>query len=126
METGKLEAIALEEPFLVADPNFNREALANEAQTAEWYRSSIMEQFEKLKAYSSFFIQEPAKVRESLARLDYLHTHSFGTVHAARRRQLMRALHGYPTCLESQDILRIESKYNRNAHIWRKWPTKGH
>jgi len=118
--------IALPEPFLPVSPRFDQIPLSNKAQVTEWCLSSIIEQFEKLQAYSSFYIEPPEQLQKMLTRLDYHGRHAFRSAEMERRRQLVSLRHGYPHAADLAGLLTVESKENLNAGIWRDGPLTGH
>lgn len=106
------------EPFLPASARFDNVALADKGQRVEWVLSGIIEQFEKLYVFSSFYVRGVGELQQALARVNYLCTHAFPTAEMARRLQLMRVLNGFQNAVEPAGIVGMSSEANRNAVLW--------
>jgi FkbM family methyltransferase len=99
------------EPFLSVSPRYER--LDPGKDLDGWMHSSILEQLEKLRAFSSFFTgSEALKSLETLLHL------GFASPEMERRRQLIRLRHGMQVRPQPAPALRQPSEENLNAAFW--------
>ena len=116
--------VELTEPFLPICARFDSIAIESRQQAAEWCKSSVVEQYERLHAWSSFYMRDNAQIQSTLHRLNYLVTHSFSTPEMERRRQLMLLQHGYKSHVELTELLTTRSAENLNARLWAEGAVK--
>lgn len=85
LSIAKTNQARIEEPFLAACPRFDD--LDPGMKLGDWAVSSILEQIEKLRAFSSFFT---ATTPDALTRLETLGRLGFGSPEMARRLRLLK------------------------------------
>jgi hypothetical protein len=71
------------EPFLAPGKRFDR--IAPRADLKDWFRASVLEEFERISSFSSFFTGEG-----SLERLETIASLGYGSEEMSRRLQLVR------------------------------------
>jgi hypothetical protein len=71
------------EPFLAPGKRFDR--IAPRADIKGWFRASVLEEFERVSSFSSFFTGERA-----LERLETIASLGYGSEEMSRRLQLVR------------------------------------
>jgi FkbM family methyltransferase len=71
------------EPFLVPGKRFD--TIAPRADLKDWFRASVLEEFERISSFSSFFTGETA-----LTRLETIASLGYGSEEMSRRLQLVR------------------------------------
>jgi hypothetical protein len=102
---------ALAEPFLAIIPRFDK-IDPGEAMTA-WCVSAALEQLEKLRAFSSYFVGAGA-----LPLLEQMKDLPFYGGEMERRRQLIRLRHGMQRRPEPHSALTCAGESPRNPKFW--------
>jgi FkbM family methyltransferase len=107
---GELERRTLQfsEPFWPACPRFD--ALPPGGQAGAWFVASVIEQHERVRAFSSYF-------EDDSSGLDWLCQQSFASVEMERRRVLIAARNQRK--VEVSERLHIETSDHLNAEVWR-------
>jgi hypothetical protein len=100
--------VALSEPFWPACPRFD--ALAPGEQPGIWFVASAIEQYERARAYSSYFENDSSG-------LDWLCQQPFTSIEMERRRVLVAARAG--RSVEVSERLRTKAPDHLNAEVWR-------
>lgn len=100
---------ALEEPFLAPSPRY--ETVAGPERQDDWMRCAIIEQVEKMRAFSSLYVQQTT--HEVLAPIMDL---PFRSAEMDRRWQLVRMAQGAPR--EPVPALCTRSAENLNPEYW--------
>jgi FkbM family methyltransferase len=101
---------AFDEPFLAPGERFER--LDSRAQPADWLKCAVIEQFEKLRSYSSFSHAAVLPMVESILALPYC------SAEMERRRQLVRMRGGLQQAPERASGLCERSEENLNPDFW--------
>ena len=102
---------ALQEPFLAPSPRY--EQLSAGADSEDWLRCAVIEQYEKLRSFSSIFAQGTSlEVVEPIRGLGYC------SAEIERRRQLVRLAHGMQEAPEPEARLCVRSEENLNSQFW--------
>ncbi len=102
---------ALTEPFLPVSPRY--EGIDPGEDPAHWLVSSVVEQHERLRAFSSYYTGA-----DSLESLELLKRLGFQSPEMERRRQLVRMRMNVQSAPERQELLTLESADNRNPGFW--------
>jgi FkbM family methyltransferase len=105
-------AAAEREPFLA--PTARYELLECEGRRSDWFRCAVLEQLEKVRAYSSAFIPDGS----SLAVLESIVALPFRSPEVDRRWQLVRMAAGLQAAPEPGAQLCIRSEENLNPQYW--------
>jgi FkbM family methyltransferase len=100
---------ALEEPFLAPGPRYD--AVSAPERADDWLRCAIVEQIEKMRAFSSMFVRET--VHEVLRPIIGL---PYRSPEMDRRWQLARMAEGARP--ERIETLRVRSEENLNPQYW--------
>jgi hypothetical protein len=103
--------VVISEPFLAVTNRF--EVLDPGDNIAAWCRSSILEQREKLQAFSSYYTGKAL-----LANLENLKNYGFQGAEMERRRQLIRMRYGVQDGPEYSPVLSLKAKDNLNPEFW--------
>ncbi len=104
-------ATALQEPFIAPSERYERTAM--HAGRSEWLTCSVVEQYEKLRHYSSLYVDKTSL--EVLAPIGDL---PYRSAEVDRRRQLVRRRHGMPP-VPASPLLLAASEENLNPQYWR-------
>jgi len=104
------EAKALQEPFIAPSERYER--MTTSTAPAAWLNCAIVEQYEKLRHYSSAYVG-----KTSLELLDPIGNLPYRSAEVDRRRQLVRRRHGMPPLPASQ-LLLTASEENLNPQYW--------
>jgi FkbM family methyltransferase len=104
-------ALAGVEPFLAPSPRY--EQIPDEMPAGEWLETAVIEQFEKLRTFSSFF-----GGTSSLAVLEPLIGRAYCSAEMERRRQLVRMRAGLQSHTEPSPLLCRGSAENLNPEFW--------
>lgn len=104
--------IVLKEPFLAVSPRF--ESLDLSGRMAEWCITSVLEQREKLRVFSSYF----ADPQTTLDVLEALEPLGFYAPEMERRRQLIRLRYRMQNDPQPHPLLATETEDNRNPAFW--------
>ena len=111
---GSLASIgdeALKEPFLAPAPRYER--LDTAGRPLDWLQCAVIEQFEKLRAYSSRFSGDSAlSVLKPILHLP------FRSAEMDRRFQLVQMTHGMQDAPRATPALESSSDENLNAEFW--------
>ena len=102
---------ALAEPFLAPSQRYER--LSVDAPAGEWLESAVIEQYEKLRNFSSVF-----GGTSSLAVLEPLLGRPYCSAEMERRRQLVRMRAGLQEHPEPAPLLCLRSPENLNPGFW--------
>jgi FkbM family methyltransferase len=111
MVIQRTQAVTLDEPFLPACPRFDDMDPAG--RVAEWLVTSLLEQLEVLRAFSSYYTGP-----HSLANLEQLKALGFQHAEMERRRQLVRMRMGEQQAPEPSPVLATKSPSNLNPEYW--------
>lgn len=103
---------ALAEPFLA--PAMRYERLLTAGRPGDWLRCAVIEQLEKLRAYSSTFLGD----NSSLALLEPILDLPFRSPEMDRRWQLVRMAAGLQSAPERAPLLCTGSEENLNPGFW--------
>jgi len=103
---------ALAGPFLA--PAMRYERLLTAGRPGDWLRCAVIEQLEKLRAYSSMFLEN----NSSLALLEPILDLPFRSPEMDRRWQLVRMTAGLQTAPERTPLLCARSHENLNPEFW--------
>jgi FkbM family methyltransferase len=101
---------ALQGPFL--SPSERYERLAS-GEPLAWLKCAVVEQFEKLRQYSSLY----AGIT-SLEILEPIRDLAYRSAEIDRRRNLVRMRHGMQSAPESSPLLRAATEENLNPRFW--------
>ena len=104
------EAKAPQEPFIAPSERYER--MATYAGPSEWLTCAVVEQYEKLRHYSSLFLD-----KTSLEVLGPIGDLPYRSAEVDRRRQLVRRRHGMPP-LPASPLLLAASEENLNPQYW--------
>ena len=104
-------AAVLAEPFLA--PSERYELLLPDGDGREWLKCAVVEQVEKLRAFSSGF-----SGASSLEVLALIHGLPQCSAEMERRWQLVRMRHGMQAGPEPAAVLRERSDENLNPRFW--------
>jgi FkbM family methyltransferase len=99
-----------QEPFIAPSERYER--TATHAGRAEWLTCAVVEQYEKLRHYSSLYVDKTSL--EVLAPIGDL---PYRSAEVDRRRQLVRRRHGLPP-LPASPLLLAASEENLNPEYW--------
>jgi FkbM family methyltransferase len=110
-EIWKGDPVDLHGPFITPSARF--EGIAPGLHITQWLHSSIIESFEQIRAYSSYFSPEPGLVQA-------LRDFGFMGASMARRLQLMRLRSDRQREPEPEDKLVVYDKDNRNPGFWKR------
>jgi FkbM family methyltransferase len=108
------DAKALQEPFIAPSERYERIVThaAQAAGAADWLTCAAVEQYEKLRHYSSLYAGKTSlDVLEPIGELPYR------SAEVDRRRHLVRRRHGMPPLPASQ-LLLTASEENLNPQYW--------
>jgi hypothetical protein len=106
MESRQIQIL---EPFWPACPRYD--AIAPGAQPGLWFAASAIEQFERVRAYSTYFADDASL-------LDWLCQQPFASIEMERRRALMEARN--KGTFEVPPRLLAAALDHINAEVWRK------
>lgn len=109
LKAGREQALA--EPFLA--PSARSEQHATGAPAGEWLECAVLEQYEKLRAHSSFFLGSDA-----LPLLESVSARHYRSPEMERRRQLVRMRCGVQSDPESHPLLAERTDENLNPDFW--------
>lgn len=104
-------ATALQEPFLA--PSVRYEQLAPGGAPLDWLKCAVVEQFERLRAYSSLYTGTTA-----LGILDPIRDLPMRSPEMDRRRNLVRLRSGFLERPEPSPLLLADSDENLNSGFW--------
>ncbi len=104
------QALALTEPFLSPSKRFDQ---INPSDISTWVIASLLEHWEKNRAFSSFY-----SGKSSLNNLEVMKKLGCQTPEMERRRQLIRIRFGLQDGPKSDPILSLKSKENNNPELW--------
>jgi len=107
-QTGRVRLV---EPFLPASPRLDR--IDPAGRVAEWFVTGLLEQRERLWAYSSYFVGKPG-----LAALEQMKRLGFQSAEMERRRQLVRMRLGQQAGPEPSPLLAERREDNLNPGYW--------
>jgi hypothetical protein len=107
----RAKVVDLSKPFLPASPRFDRVDPA--VRPVQWFVASLLEQLERLRAFSSFLVG-PA----SLTNLERLRSLGFQSPEMERRRQLVRMRMRQQPGPEPSPILSTRGDDNLNPGYW--------
>lgn len=110
-EIWKGDTVDLHGPFITPSAGFDE--IAPGLHVTQWLHSSIIESFERIRAYSSYFSPEPGLVQ-------VLRDLGFMGANMARRHQLVRLRSGHQREPEPEDMLVVYGKDNRNPGFWKR------
>jgi protein O-GlcNAc transferase len=104
--------ITISEPFWPACPRFD--AIAPADQAAVWFIASVLEQHERVRAFSSYF-------QDDTSGIDWLCAQRFTSSELERRRVLIatRARGKVQGKIDVPERLRVEAPDHLNAEVWR-------
>jgi hypothetical protein len=105
------QQLGIDEPFLAVSPRF--EHLDPGEQMGDWCLAGILEEREKLQAFSSYYGGQG-----SLPSLEILKNLRFQGAEMERRRQLIRMRLGLQKAPEAAPVLNERGPENLNATIW--------
>lgn len=100
----------LTEPFIPVSQRFDS---INPSDIPTWIMCSILEHWEKNRAFSSFYTGS-----SSLNNLEVMKQLGYQTPEMERRRQLIRIRFGLQDGPKSDPILSLKSKDNNNPELW--------
>jgi FkbM family methyltransferase len=100
-----------DEPFLATSPRY--EGILAQGDLAGWMKCAVVEQYEKLRHYSSRFAPE-----ESLPNIESIIHLPQRSPEMDRRRQLVRLLLGTQTAVRPEPPLLMRSEENLNPEFW--------
>jgi FkbM family methyltransferase len=100
-----------QEPFLA--PSVRYEQLVTDAPADEWVRCAIVEQYERLRAFSSFYTGT-----SSLPLLDSIAELPYRSAEMERRRQLIRMRAGIQSGREATPLVCQQSDEHLNSALW--------
>ena len=105
------DASVYHEPFLA--PSVRYEQLATGAPADEWVHCAVVEQWERLRHFSSFYTGT-----SSLSLLEAIAGVSYRSAEMERRRQLVRMRAGMQTGLEASPLVSQQSDEHLNPALW--------
>ena len=107
---GQEGGSAFEEPFLAPSPRY--EALDSRESPADWLKCAVIEQYERLRDFSTYWGKNTPAVIEQILGLPYC------SAEMRRRSQLLRIVAGELRAPESTPLLCRQSEENLNPEIW--------
>ena len=105
------DASVYDEPFLA--PSVRYEHLSTGAPADEWIHCAVVEQWERLRHFSSFYAGT-----SSLALLEAIASLAYRSAEMERRRQLIRMRAGMQSQREANPLVCQQSDENLNPALW--------
>lgn len=105
----------LHEPFLALADYF--EPADPEKNVSEWLKAAVLTRYEKLYAFSSYFIGR-ASLENSLQRLEAIKHSPLRSPEMERRRQLLRLRAGLQPSSDTELLLARKAVDNLNSEFW--------
>ncbi len=101
----------LDEPFLPVCSRFDHLDPADRSN--DWFLASLLEAYETLNAYSSYYTRQP-----TLRNLEIIKGLRFQSPEMERRRQLIRMRFGMQSGPEPSPLLSGKTEFNLNPEFW--------